>query len=130
MPHAFVTVNCVPWDHHGTKPQLKTEGGARRLIPPLDRAIVFPMAVVPNIWGLWNMLHLALRARVRWSIGAHGAILPLLLMPLGYALARSLEVFPPVQWELALPMAPVGATVYYLAWKYLVGSLNQEMGIA
>jgi hypothetical protein len=35
----FVTVNCVPWDHHGTKPQLKTEEGARKLIPPLDRAL-------------------------------------------------------------------------------------------
>ncbi|MDR3618963.1 MAG: DUF1501 domain-containing protein [Paludisphaera borealis] len=35
----FVTVNCVPWDHHGTAPQLKTEEGARKLIPPLDCAI-------------------------------------------------------------------------------------------
>jgi hypothetical protein len=35
----FVTVNCVPWDHHGTPPQLKTEEGARKLIPPLDQAI-------------------------------------------------------------------------------------------
>jgi hypothetical protein len=35
----FVTVNCVPWDHHGTPPQLKTEEGANKLIPPLDRAI-------------------------------------------------------------------------------------------
>ena len=35
----FVTVNCVPWDHHGTPPQLKTEEGAQKLIPPLDRAI-------------------------------------------------------------------------------------------
>jgi len=35
----FVTVNCVPWDHHGTKPQLKTEEGSKLLIPPLDRAI-------------------------------------------------------------------------------------------
>ena len=35
----FVTVNCVPWDHHGTPPQLETEIGARMLIPPLDRAI-------------------------------------------------------------------------------------------
>jgi uncharacterized protein (DUF1501 family) len=35
----FVTVNCVPWDHHGTRPQLKTEEGARKLIPPLDRAL-------------------------------------------------------------------------------------------
>jgi hypothetical protein len=35
----FVTVNCVPWDHHGTPPQLETEYGAKLLIPPLDRAI-------------------------------------------------------------------------------------------
>jgi hypothetical protein len=35
----FVTVNCVPWDHHGTPPQLKTAEGARLLIPHLDRAI-------------------------------------------------------------------------------------------
>ena len=35
----FVTVNCVPWDHHGTKPQLTTADGANQLIPPLDRAI-------------------------------------------------------------------------------------------
>jgi hypothetical protein len=35
----FVTVNCVPWDHHGTPPQLRTEEGARLLLPPLDRAI-------------------------------------------------------------------------------------------
>ena len=24
---------------------------------PLERALVFPMAAVPNMWGLWNMLH-------------------------------------------------------------------------
>ena len=30
----FVTVNCVPWDHHGTKPHLKTEEGARTAHPP------------------------------------------------------------------------------------------------
>jgi len=35
----FVTVNCVPWDHHGTPPQLKTEQGGKQLIPPLDAAI-------------------------------------------------------------------------------------------
>ena len=35
----FVTVNCVPWDHHGTRPQLKTQEGAEKLVPPLDRAI-------------------------------------------------------------------------------------------
>jgi hypothetical protein len=35
----FVTVNCVPWDHHGIPPQLKTAEGAKQLIPPLDRAL-------------------------------------------------------------------------------------------
>ena len=36
---SFVTVNCVPWDHHGSPGQYKTEEGAKLLIPPLDRAI-------------------------------------------------------------------------------------------
>ena len=35
----FVTVNCVPWDHHGSPGQYKTEEGARLLVPPLDSAI-------------------------------------------------------------------------------------------
>jgi hypothetical protein len=35
----FVTANCVPWDHHGSPGQYKTEEGARKLIPPLDRAL-------------------------------------------------------------------------------------------
>ena len=96
---------------------------------PLDRAIVFPMAVVPNMWGVWNMLYLALRSRVKWSLAVHGALLPLLLMPLGVALASSLDVFS-LQWAFVLPMAPVGMAVYYLAWKYLVGFLNREVGIA
>jgi hypothetical protein len=34
---------------------------------PLDRAIVFPMAVVPNMSGICNMLYLALRTRLPWS---------------------------------------------------------------
>src|SRR5216683_7714555 len=60
---------------------------------PLARAIVFPMAIVPNAWGLWNMLFLALRPRVRLSLGLHGALLPLLLIPGGVALARVFDVF-------------------------------------
>ena len=35
----FVTVNCVPWDHHGSANRLQTEAGGKQLIPPLDRAI-------------------------------------------------------------------------------------------
>jgi hypothetical protein len=96
---------------------------------PLDRAILFPMAVVPNVWGAWNMLYLGLQSRVRLSLGLHGALLPLVLMPAGYALARSLDVFD-IQWQYALPMVPVGMAIYYLLWKHLVGFLNREVGVA
>lgn len=96
---------------------------------PLERAIIFPMAVVPNVWGAWNVLYLALRPRVRLSLGVFGALLPLLLMPAGVVLARALDVFS-IQWRFALPMAPIGMAVYYLAWKHLVGFLNNEVGVA
>ena len=96
---------------------------------PLERAALFPMAIVPNIWGVWNMLHLALRSRVRLPLGVHGSTLVLLLMPGGVTLARVLDAFT-IQWRFALPMLPVGMAVYYLAWKYFVGRLNEEMGIA
>jgi hypothetical protein len=96
---------------------------------PLERALLFPMAVVPNVWGLWNMLHLALRSRIRWPLGPHGALLIWVLVPAGVLLARTLDVFT-IQWRFALPMVPIGMAVYYLAWKYFVGFLNEEMGIA
>jgi hypothetical protein len=96
---------------------------------PLERAIVFPMAVVPNLWGFWNMLYLAIGSRLRISLGVHGSLLPLLLMPAGVLLARALDVFT-IQWRFALPMAPIGMAAYYLVWKYLVGRLNEEVGIA
>jgi hypothetical protein len=58
----------------------------------------------------------------------HGALLPLFLMPAGVLLTRALDVFH-IQWRFALPMLPIGMVVYYLAWKYLVGFLNDEMAI-
>lgn len=35
----FVTVNCVPWDHHGTAGRYRTDEGSKLLIPPLDQAV-------------------------------------------------------------------------------------------
>jgi hypothetical protein len=35
----FVTVNCVPWDHHGTGGNLPTVEGSRLVIPPFDQAL-------------------------------------------------------------------------------------------
>jgi hypothetical protein len=98
---------------------------------PVERVIVFPMAVVPNIWGLWNILFIALRSRLQLSIGLHGAILPILLAPMGIVFASLLQ-FPISSlaahvWPIA---APVALIVYYLAWKYLVGFLNRVQQLA
>ena len=51
------------------------------------------------------------------------------LIPGGIALARLFDTFT-IQWQFALPMFPIGMAIYYLAWKYFVGFLNEEMGIA
>jgi len=96
---------------------------------PLERAVLFPMAIVPNAWGAWNMLYLALRSRVRLPLGVHGSLLVLILIPGGVALARVLDAFS-IQLQFAVPMIPIGMGLYYLAWKYLVAPLNHEMGIA
>jgi hypothetical protein len=98
---------------------------------PIERVIVFPMAVVPNAWGLWNILFIALRTRWQLSIGLHGALLPILLAPLGMVVASLLN-FPIPRFAVhAFPIvAPVALMVYYLAWKYLVGFLNRALGLA
>jgi hypothetical protein len=96
---------------------------------PLEHALLFPMAIVPNIWGVWNMVYVGLKPHMRLSLGVHGAVLVVILMPGGMAMARVLDTFS-IQWRFALPMVPIGMAVYYLAWKYLIGFLNEEMGIA
>jgi len=98
---------------------------------PVERGIVFPMAVVPNLWGLWNMLFIALRRRLPLSLGLHGALLPILLAPLGFAVASMLN-FPVPHFVVHLfPVAaPLALIIYYLAWKYLVGFLNRVLELA
>jgi hypothetical protein len=94
---------------------------------PIERVIMFPMAVVPNLWGLWNVLFLALHPR--FSLGAHGAILPCLIAPAGYGVARLLDFPIPGVVYQAFPIGlPVAIILYYLAWKHLVGFLNSELG--
>jgi hypothetical protein len=98
---------------------------------PLERLMIFPMAVVPNLWGLWNVLFVALRPRWQHPIGLHGALLPLLLGPLGFVLASILNFSIPGFATHFLPIAaPLALIVYYLAWKYLVGSLNRIVNLA
>lgn len=98
---------------------------------PVERVIAFPMAVVPNLWGLWNMLFLRLHSG-RWlPLGWHGALLPGLLMPLGFFLAQTqITISPQFVTSAYLIGWPFATAVYYLVWKFLVGYLNHELGIA
>jgi hypothetical protein len=98
---------------------------------PVERVIVFPMAVVPNAWGLWNILFIAWRSRLRLSIGLHGALLPILLAPLGIVFASLLNFsLPTFAAHAYLIAAPFGLIVYYFAWKYLVGFLNRVVNLS
>lgn len=97
---------------------------------PIERVIVFPMAIVPSAWGLWNVLYVALHARQHFSLGLHGCALPLLLAPCAYLITRSLEFPIPPGVLSVVPFAfPIGLMLYYLLWKYFVGFLNAELGI-
>jgi hypothetical protein len=109
---------------------------------PVERVIVFPMALVPNLFGVWNMFYVWLRPRRHLPIGLHGALLPFLVVPIAFTIAKSLgflAVTPGgLVWFQAITMHyPFVATwflgaliVYYLLWKYLVGFFNELLGIA
>ena len=109
---------------------------------PIERGLVFPMALVPALWGVWNMLWGWSRDRTHLPVGVHGAFLPLLMMPVGAAIATQGGVLTlgstsatwfnavtvPYGW-IALFLA-VAMSTYYLAWKYIVGFVNRVLGIA
>jgi hypothetical protein len=98
---------------------------------PIERVIVFPMAAVPNAWGLWNVLYLAFIKPRHVSLGLFGGALPLLLAPGGYVVSRLLGFMVPDHVLAAAPFAlPIGLILYYLVWKHFVGFLNAELGIA
>jgi hypothetical protein len=99
------------------------------LIPAgLDRFVLFPMAVVPNLWGMWNLLYVALHLKERLSIGVFGALLPVILVPCGAVLAASLELrfYTLGQATVGLPIV---IAIYFLAWKYGVGFFNRVVGL-
>jgi len=97
---------------------------------PIERFLVFPLAIVPGLWGLWNMLYIVLRKHWRIPLGVHVALVPLVAGPLalGNAYLAGFDVR-----RIALVIFPVGVAVailaYYLAWKYLVGFFNRVLEI-
>jgi hypothetical protein len=97
---------------------------------PIERVILFPMAAVPNAWGLWNVLYAAIAERRHVSLGLFGGMLPLLLVPGGYIVTRLVDfVIPGVVLHLLVFAVPVALILYYLIWKHFVGFLNAELGI-
>jgi len=92
-------------------------------LPPVERFIVFPLVVVPNLWGIWNGVRAVMRRRL--PLAAHGALLPIVNFGTGYVSARMLHI--PITPEM-LRMLPVSLAMsmvaYYLVWKFVVGFLN------
>ena len=109
---------------------------------PIERFIIFPMAVVPSLFGLWNMIYLGSHSRTHLPIGVHGAILPFLGAPTGALVANSLGMLQlgvhGITWFQAcqIPYAFLAVVFlaavagYYLVWKFVVSFLNGVMGIA
>ncbi len=109
---------------------------------PIERVIVFPMALVPNLFGVWNILYVWLRPRGHLPIGFHGALLPFVLAPIGFTITTSLGFLAATSTGLVLFQAitigysvvatffSAGIVVYYLVWKHVVGFFNELLGIA
>jgi hypothetical protein len=113
-----------------------------RVQVPIERLIVFPMAAVPNLFGLWNMLYLRRRDHGHPSIGLHGAVLPFIMVPLGGLVACSLGFLTTtpsgivyfgvahVSYGFLAAAFCMAVGGYYLVWKYLVNFFNGVVGIA
>jgi hypothetical protein len=109
---------------------------------PVERIMIFPMAVIPSLFGLWNIVFLVSHTRTHHPIGLHGAVLPLLIAPLGALVGTSLGVLQfnshgivwfqacSIPYALIAPGFLVAMAGYYLVWKYIVGFVNRVLGIA
>ncbi|HSS20381.1 MAG TPA: hypothetical protein VLL54_09930 [Pyrinomonadaceae bacterium] len=92
--------------------------------------LIFPMALVPNVWGIWNMAYVALSKRREFDVGLFGAVLPALIAPLMFATSQFLG-HPPhdLRWPTVVSAVMVGVIIYYLLWKHLVGYLNRILDL-
>jgi hypothetical protein len=109
---------------------------------PIERVVIFPVGLVPSLFGLWNMFYARLSTGRHLPLGLHGALLPLILIPLGMASAVGLEFLAfssrgfvwfsviTVPYALVIPWFGVVVICYYLVWKYLVGFCNKVANIA
>ena len=108
----------------------------------IERGLVFPMGLVPVLWGLWNMLWLGSHGRTHLKLGLHGALLPFLLLPGGTLVGSCLDVLSlgersatwfgaiSVPYGLVACLFTAALIFYYLVWKYIVGFVNRELALA
>jgi hypothetical protein len=97
---------------------------------PIERFLVFPLAIVPVLWGLWNMLYVVVRKHWRIPLGVHGALVPLVAGPLALANAFLAGFDVPRSVVVIFPAGVAAAMLaYYLAWKYVVGFFNRVLEI-
>jgi len=94
----------------------------------LGDVVMFPIGLVPNAWGLWNVVYVWLRRHREIPIGLYGAALVLVLAPLGYGLQRAVGqmVWTPELFAIGFPAALV---IYYIAWKLVVARFNDLLGV-
>lgn len=113
------------------------------LVPiPIEKVVIFPMALAPTLFGVWNMAYLRLRNRHQFPLGLHGALLPIFLIPLALAGAVLLQFVElkstgivwfqmiHVPYVFLLPWFAIVVIGYYLVWKYLVAFFNHVLGLA
>ncbi len=113
-----------------------------RIPIPIERVIIFPMALVPNLFGVWNILYVWLRPRRHLPIGFHGALLFFVIAPIAFTIATSLgflAVTPrgfiwfqviTIHYSFVATGFLCGPIIYYLVWKHFVGFFNELLGIA
>ena len=88
-----------------------------------DLAYTFPFFLLPVAWGLWNWLYVRRQPRV--GIGTWGALLGVFLVLAAHLLLLAQGRWIPVLL-LGFLTVPAG---YYLLWAFIVGTVNDIVGL-
>jgi hypothetical protein len=93
------------------------------IYPQLVPLTYVPFFLLPLVWGLWNWLRV--RVRPRLGIGAWGAVLGVLL-----AIVVNVVLVAENRWFTAATLLVVAIpAIYYLLWHFLIGPLNEALGV-
>jgi hypothetical protein len=94
------------------------------LLAPQSLPLTYvPFFLLPLLWGVWNWLHV--RLRLRLGAGGWGAYLGLLL-----ALGVNALLAAEARWFTGALLLPIAIpALYYLLWAFIVGPLNEGLGV-